>query len=406
MNVKGASLRRVSVWLHRWVGLFMTIFLIVVGITGSLLAFNIELERYFAPHLFAHQRSRDPPLDLAILAEMAGKLVPQGRVVSVTYAEPDQVSVWFEPRINPETNAPFDIGFTEFFMDPSTGKELGRRVRGDLSQGLVNLMPFIYELHWRLALGDFGQWTLGIVAIAWTLDCFVSFFLTFPVSLKSFLRRWRPSWQIKLSVSRYRIYYDMHRASGLWLWPLLFIFAWSSVMMNMRGTYEPVMKTFFDYQSDAAAFEPSETPVLLPKLDWATAKSVGERLIKEESERLHFQVTAPSAMSYFQENGAYLYEVRGSNDLFERSPKGGGTYVMFDGNTGQLRYTFQPTHEHNGNTVESWLYALHMARVFGISYRVLVCLLGLVITVLSGTGVYIWWKKRKARVASHTRAVA
>lgn len=35
--------------------------------------------------------------------------------------------------------------------------------------------------------------------------------------------------------------------------------------------------------------------------------------------------------------------------------------------------------------------------VFGLPYRIFVCILGLVITTLSVTGVYIWWRKRIAR---------
>jgi uncharacterized iron-regulated membrane protein len=67
-----------------------------------------------------------------------------------------------------------------------------------------------------------------------------------------------------------------------------------------------------------------------------------------------------------------------------------------------------PTGEHSGNTVESWLYALHMTRVFGRAYQIFVCVLGLVITMLSLTGAYIWWKKSRARTFSqmHRRATA
>jgi len=57
-----------------------------------------------------------------------------------------------------------------------------------------------------------------------------------------------------------------------------------------------------------------------------------------------------------------------------------------------------PVGEHSGNTVSAWLYALHMADVFGLPYRIFVCVLGLIITMLTLTGVYIWWKKRKARL--------
>ena len=45
-----------------------------------------------------------------------------------------------------------------------------------------NLMPFLYRIHRQLALpGKLGTWILGTVALVWTLDCFVGFFLTLPV---------------------------------------------------------------------------------------------------------------------------------------------------------------------------------------------------------------------------------
>ena len=76
----------------------------------------------------------------------------------------------------------------------------------------------------------------------------------------------------------------------------------------------------------------------------------------------------------------------------------GLTQIAFDGDTGALISLDLPTGEHSGNTVTYWLRALHMADVFGLPYRIFVCVLGLIITMLSVTGVYIWWKKRKARL--------
>ncbi|MCC7136747.1 MAG: PepSY domain-containing protein, partial [Nitrosomonas sp.] len=43
------------VYLHRWAGLAMAIFLIVVGFTGSLLAFYPELERMLNPQFYPKQ---------------------------------------------------------------------------------------------------------------------------------------------------------------------------------------------------------------------------------------------------------------------------------------------------------------------------------------------------------------
>jgi uncharacterized iron-regulated membrane protein len=396
-------IRAYFVWQHRWVGLCLTGFLIIVGLTGSLLAFNIELERIFAPQLFARPRPGVAPLDLATLAERAQTLVPEARVDAVLMTEDDQASVYFTARPDPATGQPRDLGFTEFFIDPWTGEELGRRVWADLSQGRINLMPFIYELHYALALGEAGQWIFGILALIWTVDCFVGFYLTLPVSLSQFWRRWRSAWLIKRGASAFRLNFDLHRATALWLWPMLFIIAWSAVMMNIRPVYEPVMQALFDYRSIMDPFTPAEHPNNAPRLDWHAALRTGERLMAEQA-RLHdFTVGKPLTLMYLPDDGAYLYEVRGSRDLFERSPKGGGTAVMFDGNTGAFRDLSQPTGEHTGNTIESWLYALHMARVFGLPYRLFVCLLGLLVPMLSLTGVYIWWKKRLARISRRTR---
>ena len=119
-------------------------------------------------------------------------------------------------------------------------------------------------------------------------------------------------------------------------------------------------------------------------------------MLSEQSALHGFSFGQRLSMMYDSSSGAYFYEVRGSRDLFERAPQGGGTALMFDGNSGELRMLSQPTGERTGNTIESWLYALHMARVFGRAYQILVCFLGLATAVLSITGVYIWLKKRRA----------
>lgn len=392
-------IRSFFVWLHRWVGLLMASFLVIVALTGSLLAFNAELERVFAPRLFAPPRPGAPPLDLATLAERAQTLVPEAQVGYVLYAEPDQVLVTFVPRATPAGEQASYFGVLQLFLDPWTGEELGRRRRGALSEGWINFMPFIYKLHWTLTFDSVGSTILGIVAIAWSIDCFVGFYLTLPVSLHGFLRRWKSAWRIKRHAGFYRLNFNLHRAGGLWFWPLLFIFAWSSVMFNVRPVYEWATKAVFDYQSPREAFAAMPKHVNdTPRLDWRAALAIGERLSTNLAAQRGFSIEKPLGLGYSPKMGAYTYEVRSSRDVFERSPKGGGTQIIFDGDDGALVALRLPTGERAGNTIESWLYALHMTRVFGMPFRILVCGLGFVIAMLSATGVYIWWKKRRARV--------
>lgn len=395
-----SQVRQILLWLHRYSGLVMAVFLIIAGITGSLLAFNSELERIFAWQTFAKPQPGAIHLPFAELAERAQVLVPRARVTGVGHTEADRVMVYFVPRIDPATK-PYKLGFTEFYIDPWTGKETAHRNRGDLSEGWINLMPFFYLVHFELMAGRTGLWIMGLVALLWTIDCFNGFYLSLPRGLGGFWRRWRYAWQVKWRANAKRVNFDLHRATGLWMWPVLFIFGWSSVMMNIRPWYEKITQALFDYERPIEKYLYKAHRNDQPRLDWRAAEEIGKKLMAEQS-RLHgFKVGEPLSLSYSAQTGAYAYEVRGSRDVFEREPKGGSTRIAFDGDTGEFRLLSQPTGEHIGNTVESWLYALHMARVFGRVYQIFVCLLGLLVALLPATGIYIWWKKREVRMRSY-----
>ena len=58
---------RLFVFMHRWVGLAMTLFLVIVGLTGSALAFREELDVWLNPELLTVAK-RDAPLLDAIYA--------------------------------------------------------------------------------------------------------------------------------------------------------------------------------------------------------------------------------------------------------------------------------------------------------------------------------------------------
>jgi len=384
------------VFLHRWAGLGMTIFLIVVGLTGALLAFRTALERLINPQLFAAARPGQTPLDLATLAERAEARVPQMRV-GYFVVERDQAVLACVPRKDPATGKPYQLNFNHIFLNPYTGEELGRRLDGKLSQGRINLMPFIYDLHATLTMGSTGGLILGTVALIWTLDSFVGFYLTLPRNRGPFWRRWKYAWQVKWRAATFRVNFDLHRAGGLWSWLLIFVFAWSSVMLALQQVYVPVTKAVFDYRSDEEVMNSVllSQPIDSPKLDWRAAQQAGERLIAEQAALHHFTITRPYGMAYIAEFGVYTYAVRSSIDV---RGHGWDTSVWVDGNTGALRDVGLPSGQHSGNTVSVWLWGLHYGDIRDfVPYRILVCIFGFVLVMLSVTGVYIWWKKRKGR---------
>ena len=387
---------------HRWVGLAIAFFIAMSGFTGALLAYNTELERVFAPRLFASPRPGADRLNLAELAVRAATIAPERKVASVLYTTDDQAQVHFQPLTGHVGHDDFE---TQYFIDPWTGAELGHRLRGDLSEGWVNVMPFVYRLHWTLALGSGGAWVMGVAALLWTIDSVNGAYLTLPPGWTNIRRRWSKAWRFKYPASPFRILYDLHRASGLWFWAILFVFAWSSVMFNLRPIYEAVTATLFDYRS------PREFYASLPrrrndqpKLDWRAALITGDQLMRAEAAKFGLLVREPLGLGYAPNLGLYRYEARSSADVFEREPKGGSTTVFFDGDDGTLRAFERPTGVSLGNTIESWLYALHMSRVFGRPYQLFVFAVGLISALVSISGVLIWLKKRRGRKKIANRA--
>lgn len=387
---------RYSVWLHRWAGLLMALFLVVVGLTGTLLAFRVKLDRQLNPQLYADGKPGQPPLDLATLAERAEALVPEARpgFFSIEFG---QSVIALRPRTNPATRQPYQLAFDHLILDPYTGRELGRCCDNDARHWRMRVMPFIYDLHANLVVGPTGEWILGVVALVWTLDCFVGFYLTLPRSTGGFWNRWKVAWQIKWWANTIRVNFDLHRAGGLWFWLLSLVFAWSSVMLALRPVYERVTRTVFDYQTgesliaSALLSQPNEHP----HLGWRDAQAAGERLMAEQAAQHGFAITRPYGLAYIPEFGVYAYDVRCSADI---RGSGWDTGVWIDGDTGALRHVFLPSGQHAGNTISTWLWGLHYGDIHDfLPYRILVSFFGLAIVMLSATGIYIWWKKRRVR---------
>ena len=392
-------MRRIGVWLHRWVGLLMAIFLILEGLTGSVLAFRSQIERLCAPELYATHLAGRPPLDLATLAQRAETQMPQASVGYFSI-DGDVAVMHMRPRVDPATGRQTMPNPPALHLDPWTGQALRADPQRWLSRGGVELLALLYRLHMNLATGEIGGLVLGIVALAWTVDCFIGLYLTLPTTSTRWLPRWAPAWGVKLRSSAFRIQFDVHRASGLWMWPLLFILAWSSVMFNLSAVYEPVMTALFDYRSDMAdytALAATRRSNPQPALGWREAQAAGERLMARQALLHGFRIERPYGMAYLPDIGVYTYAVVSDLNI---QAHGWSTSLWLDGNSGALVELDLPSGRHAGNTVEAWLRALHFADWRdSLAYRTVVCLAGVVITALSLTGIYVWYRKRQGRRA-------
>ncbi len=424
-------------WLlfHRWGGLLMAIPLILVALTGSIIAFTKEVNRYvITPERYATVQPGVPQLGMDVLAKHAQALALPGETIDSLNVGPDFANVRVQPQADPsakaekggKAKAPLVYAI---WLDPWTGKELARQypVNGEPIRD-NRLMRFFHALHDHLYLGREYMWVLGIIALLWTVDCFVSWYLTLPNSSKEFWRRWKLAWKIKTGASAYRLNYDLHRANGLWLWPILFVFAWSSVYLNLPMVYDPVTKALFDFKSRTEQIAEIQTQIAQQKLaeqkfmvtqgepqtDMATNAATAMRLAVEESARQRFATGyATKVTSVNRRPGSHLVGVSLRSDearCDELRENKCFVNFSFDARNGQLfewkereipvlDYANEPT----GNFITRWIIMLHFGQSLGLAYKIFVSVLGIIIAMLSITGIYIWWKKRKARKQSEAK---
>lgn len=410
-------MRRFISLIHRYVGLIMAIFLLIAGLTGAILAWYHELDAVLNPRLMQIQApsSDVQPLNPFVLQERVKVHYPDAWVnyISLNHHPGKSALFFLEGAIDPVTGESIDLPNDEVFLNPYTGEILGERKWAAITQGWHNLLPFIYTLHHSLALGDLGMLFMGVIAVLWTVDCFIGACLTFPASQRnqsllnnvlSFGKRWWKAWKIRWSASPYKLNFDLHRAGGLWLWVMLFVFAWSSVAFNLNEVYHPVMQRMFSMQPDQEETIP-QLPVMQvdPGLSWPAALEIARSQMASLAEKKGFSIRYENSLGYNPYTGVFRYQVLSDRDVGETFA---GTNIFFDANTGRLVGFFLPTGEANGDTITTWLMVLHTAAIWGISFKIFITFVGLFVTVLSATGIYIWWKKRHARLINEQRRAA
>lgn len=413
MSVKGKAARsgrpwwaerRLLVWLHRWTGLSIGLFLVVASLTGCVLAFQHELDDWLTPELHLARPAHLPMLDgFALRDRVRQQLAPQATVDAVRFHATPGHTLRFPVRAldDPRTGQPYPLDFNEVFVNPGTGELQGRRQAGELCAQAACVMPFVLRLHHSLALPDpWGTIVLGLASLLWTLDCLVGLYLTTPRRApgKPFMLRWKPAWLVRWHAPAIRLNLDVHRAAGLWLWAMLLVFAWSSVMFTLREpVFRPVMGLALPFDDSWRSVPMRDTPLVTPRLDGPAALQAARTVMQALAHQHDLRIDFEDQMWFDPARGVYAYMVHSSADL--RSDAG-NTAILIDADTGELRGHWLPTQGALGNTVSNWLGALHMGHVFGLPYRVVIFVIGIVVVVLTVTGTVVWHQRRQARRAA------
>ena len=220
------NMRRICLWIHRYTGLVMAGFLIIAGFTGSLLAFHDELDNVFNHQLAQIERQDEPQLPIATLHDKVVAAYPEYNFSSMpTSVAADKSTVFSVDRVRDKAskNQP-KAPFQEVYINPYNGDILGTRDKD--AWAWRNTMWKVFWLHRDLLLGDIGKLLLGVIALLWTINCFIGFYLTFPRAINgkkalqktvpkttpkkraSFIKRWLPAWKIRRTTNIFKLNYD------------------------------------------------------------------------------------------------------------------------------------------------------------------------------------------------------
>jgi uncharacterized iron-regulated membrane protein len=428
--------RQACLWIHRYTGLAMAAFLIIASITGALLAFHHELDDVFNRKLANVEAQGTPLLSIAELHDKVIETYPEHKFSSMpTSITADKSVVFSVDRSRGDAKNQPKASFQEVYINPYTNEIIGTRNKEAWTWH--NTMWKVFWLHRELLLGGIGKWILGIVSMIWTINCFIGFYLTFPRAVKlnktkiasgkkrtSFLKRWLPAWKIRRKTNTFKLNYDLHHAFGLWLWLMLFVIAWSSVGFNLQAVYQPVMQAVVGLtpREGRPAAKPEPNKAVEQKgsaidsnsrvNDHPSDVDVGTHVVNKSNSIAYLSAQADSAaqqnsvsvqqllgIRWVEEDKQWQMRFKTNRDI---GKKGGASSITVDAATGNVERVNFGHQAAFGNKADQWLSTLHMGHIgqnWGHRlYQVFLAIVGLAVAVLSGTGVYLWWKGRQQRL--------
>ncbi|OKS87586.1 PepSY-associated TM helix domain-containing protein [Mucilaginibacter polytrichastri] len=227
MSTKKTTFKSITNWLHLWLGLASGIILVIVALTGTLLAFEAELE----PIFFNHYHVVKPvgqrlPLDSVItLAQNACAGQKVSRVI--VRAEANRS---IEVRVGAKGDG--SKGVKLVYVNPYNGQILYKGVY------TKKFFQQVRGLHRFLLLGDTGKIITGI-------SCAICFFLTisglvlwWPANKSAMKQRFKIKW----NASGKRLNWDLHAVTGFYLSIFLLVVTFTGLVMSYDWLENTILK--------------------------------------------------------------------------------------------------------------------------------------------------------------------
>lgn len=382
MDLTLKSRRKFWLKAHLYLGLVAGAVFVLIGLTGSLLAFEFPLDERINGKLMTVPIPPDQSyLPLDVIAASALKALPaNGKAVSLGF--PRHPGLVFDMWFQQPSPAAERMESHQIFIDPYTGEVTGQRLKVDFARGWRGpLMDVVLRLHYSLAAGPVGMTVMGFIGLVLAVSVLTGLILWWPNpgKLKNALT-------IKRHASPERLNFDLHKTFGFYSSAVLLFLILTGVYMifpdygrGLVSVFSPVAEPYPQYQSTVP--DGAKTPIGL-----AQVKAITDAHFPDGEYRW---IAFPA-----DERGVYIVAKRASDEINGKSPF---RRLWLDQYSGAIIHRRTAEGRTAGDVFVEWLYPLHSGEAFGMAGQLMVSGSGLVPLVLYVTGVIRWLHKRRAK---------
>lgn len=361
--------------LHRWLGLFIGAWFALVGLSGSILVFEDEVDAFLNPQLLSDAR-RGPHLPPHVIVERMADTYPLSRVERIRPPQAAGEVYRLTLRVAPHLRS--GAPRAEVMVSAVSGDVLGTREADVAGITRPYWMRTLYEFHRNVLLGNFGSNIVGIAGL-----------LLMSAALSGFITAWprnRSGWPrligVKLRAGLTRILFDVHRSSGVVLFVLL-----------MLATITGSTLVYVNYARDiVSVFSPvAPFPVIpwrdTPPDDWPSFERVYAQVQRAYPQHRFSEIHLPS-----KPTAGYLFYLKHAGDVHRL----GDTIVWVHPGSGDILFERSARNRTAGEAVMHWLFPLHSGTAFGSAGKIAMCVTGLAMLLMFPTGLWVWLRKRRA----------
>ncbi|MEO8677897.1 MAG: PepSY domain-containing protein [Vicinamibacterales bacterium] len=340
--------------LHLSIALVAAIFVVILGVTGSIMAFEPELDHALHRNLW-HVDPQGRPLSLDELATRVAAAYPGQRVTAISVSEA------------PDLAARVSMPGRNLFVNPYTGSVIGP------GPAAPDLLARIHQLHLRLlwmSHPDAGKKIVGAMDIAMIFLVLSGFYLWWP------LKRVTITW----NASRRRRWLDVHAVTGIGVFVFLLLLGITGAAIAFDGAEDLMYRV----TGSQPAARPAHvvTPIPAGRISIDRAMAIAAAAIPG---------TTPFQISIPRPDGTFGIRSRFPEDL----TPGGRSRVEVDQYTGEVVFAEGSRTAPAGTRAVILNRAIHTGDVFGMPSRILMSLASVLTVVMATSGLLTWWNRRR-----------